>query len=173
MWDILGWPTECIIRRGTRCCAQSLAFRSSGRADISLSRSISGPRICSTTSGLQVFTERREGEICSQSMAFVSSRTRTQLSRKDLRRRTSSSTEMASRLVRADSAPISIMSAPSLICCLACSRAFFGSREPSPENESSFMLTIPIRRGRRGNEILRVGVSRIMARLKPDRCPST
>src|SRR5215471_2244418 len=65
-------------------------------------------------------------------------------------RRSSSSAETATAWGRVDSAPMSMMSTPSIIICLACATAASGGRKAPPsENESGVTFSIPMTNGRR------------------------
>ena len=63
----------------------------------------------------------------------------------------SSSSPIGSRLVRALSAPTSMISAPSATSPRAFVRAASTSASPSPENESTERFTMPMMSGRRGH----------------------
>src|SRR5215831_11888326 len=65
-------------------------------------------------------------------------------------RRSSSSAETATAWGRVDSAPMSMMSTPSIIICLACATAASrGRKAPPSENESGVTFSIPMTNGRR------------------------
>lgn len=81
---------------------------------------------------------------------------------KEVNRATSLSTEIAARLVRALSAPASMISAPLVAICWAWASATSESNVPSPQKESSFRLTMPMTRGRRGNVRRRPRACRII-----------
>jgi hypothetical protein len=155
-----GWPTLCMMSSPALCSAQSFALNASGRPLMSLMRSPP----CGSTAGDDIAAPGVDGKQRCVEAGLSSGH----FSRKGSRRSISSGTLIASRFVRALSAPMSMMSAPSWSCCFRLGQRGSGSSVPSPQNESSLMFTIPITSGRRGNSMVCWRARRIMAGARFD-----
>src|SRR5580658_391879 len=110
------------------------ATSAGGAPQIELSTSPPAPTAARNTPGLKVSTETIACGAAARIAASAGSS------------RPSSVASSIGRLPgRVDSAPTSMMSAPSANAAAACAAAAAGSGFPSPENESGETLTIPIR----------------------------